>query len=78
MVGINPLGQEIEDDPTFRAGIFVNRHNYRIKMRVRLASVKEDKNSEIRVRISEFDILYSAITSADQNSSAESANLSCL
>jgi hypothetical protein len=28
MVGINPLGQEIEDDSAFGAGVFVNRHNY--------------------------------------------------
>ena len=55
MVGIDPFRQEVEDDPAFRAGVFVNRHSYRIKMRLRLPSVKGDKNSEIRTRISEFE-----------------------
>src|SRR5438874_4097316 len=40
MVRIYPLGEEIEDDPAFGAGVFVNRHSYRIKLRRALPRVK--------------------------------------
>src|SRR5260370_30677421 len=40
MIGINPLGEEIEDHPAFRAGVLVNWHSYRTKLRLLWPSVK--------------------------------------
>jgi hypothetical protein len=57
MVGINPLGKEIEDDPAIWAGVFVDRHSYRIKLRRALLRVKGNKNSEVRTGTSEFETL---------------------
>ena len=57
MVGINPLGEEIEDDPAFRARVFVDWHSYRVKLRLRFPRVKGNKNSEVPTRTSEFETL---------------------